>query len=158
MHVRCGITSIAVLCLIRSTNSCVRSRVPPPAPYVTLTHAGCNGCNSAIALNRSSANASVFGGKNSNENVVERALKMSLMCMANVPARETTRNPSPYRPDRAFPTEAIDDSTSSVYPDKRMIRKSSQSACTPAPRIGLFSDTQGDPRCREARVSPPLLL
>ena len=53
---------------IRSTMSTVRSRVPPPAPYVTETKVGRSGSSSRIACQRLRAPSSVFGGKNSNEN------------------------------------------------------------------------------------------
>src|SRR5262249_37612946 len=65
----------------RTTRSCVRSRVDPPAPYVTETNDGASDCSDAIVRNNSSLASSVFGGKNSKLNVVRCAAKMSWMCM-----------------------------------------------------------------------------
>ena len=45
-HVRCAIAVIDVSWLMCTTRSCVRSRVVPPAPYVTDTYDGCSGSSS----------------------------------------------------------------------------------------------------------------
>src|SRR5262245_61554149 len=52
---------------IRSVTRTVRSRVEPPAPYVTETKAGCKGSSSRIAVHSRRSASSSFGGKNSNE-------------------------------------------------------------------------------------------
>ena len=45
----------------------VRSRVEPPAPYVTDTNDGPSGSSSPIVFSSARAASSVLGGKNSNE-------------------------------------------------------------------------------------------
>src|SRR3954451_10267366 len=52
---------------MRSVMCTVRSRVEPPAPYVTETNVGCSPSSSRIACQRLRSPSSVFGGKNSNE-------------------------------------------------------------------------------------------
>src|SRR3954468_1185311 len=52
---------------MRSVMCPVRSRVEPPAPYVTDTKVGCRPSSSRIACQRLRSPSSVFGGKNSNE-------------------------------------------------------------------------------------------
>jgi hypothetical protein len=47
----------------------VRSRVLPPAPYVTDTKSGFNGTNASREAQSRSSPARSFGGKNSTENV-----------------------------------------------------------------------------------------
>ena len=49
----------------------VRSRVVPPAPYVTDTKVGCSGSSSRSAVHSCRSPASSLGGKNSNE--IERS-------------------------------------------------------------------------------------
>ena len=66
---------------MRTIRSCVRSRVEPPAPYVTETNEGCSTWSWAITSKRSSDAASVLGGKNSKLNVVGWFWKMSRMCI-----------------------------------------------------------------------------
>ena len=61
--------------------SCVRSRVEPPAPYVTETNDGWSVWSEAMLRNNSSEASSVFGGKNSKLKVVGWSRKMSRMCI-----------------------------------------------------------------------------
>src|SRR3954452_2050920 len=53
---------------MRSVMWTVRSRVEPPAPYVTETNVGCSPSSSRMACHRLRSPSSVLGGKNSNEN------------------------------------------------------------------------------------------
>ncbi len=53
---------------IRSVTRMVRSRVDPPAPYVTDTKVGASGSSSRSARHSCRSPSSVFGGKNSKEN------------------------------------------------------------------------------------------
>src|SRR3954462_5760049 len=62
---------------MRSTISTVRSRVLPPAPYVTETKVGCSTSSRRIACQRFRAPCSVLGGKNSKENVGSPAASIS---------------------------------------------------------------------------------
>src|SRR3954451_4633855 len=66
---------------MRTIRSCVRSRVEPPAPYVTETNDGCKTCNWAMLENSSSDALLVLGGKNSKLKVVGWARKISWMCI-----------------------------------------------------------------------------
>ena len=52
---------------MRSVTRTVRSRVEPPAPYVTETKLGFKGSSSRIAVHSARSPSSVFGGKNSKE-------------------------------------------------------------------------------------------
>ncbi len=67
-HVRCAIGIIDVSRAMRSVIATVRSRVPPPAPYVTDTNVGSRCSSSLIERHRICSPSSSFGGKNSNEN------------------------------------------------------------------------------------------
>ena len=53
---------------IRRVMPMVRSRVPPPAPYVTDTNVGRSGSSSLMERQRTSSPSASLGGKNSNEN------------------------------------------------------------------------------------------
>src|SRR6266511_3810237 len=77
-HVRCAIAVIPVSRLIRVTMSCVRSRVVPPAPYVTDTYEGASGSSSWSVRSSVASASSVFGGKNSNE-MLRPCRRMSLI-------------------------------------------------------------------------------
>ena len=63
------------------TTSWVRWRVLPPAPYVTETKLGPSGSSSAMVRPRLSWAPSVFGGKNSNENVLPDARRSAIRVM-----------------------------------------------------------------------------
>src|SRR4051812_42348390 len=76
-HVKCAIASIPSSCLIRLTIAMVRSRVEPPAPYVTDTKAGSSCFRTCAARHRFSSPSSVFGGKNSNEKTGRRSSRIS---------------------------------------------------------------------------------
>src|ERR1019366_8779767 len=52
---------------MRWTVLCVRSRVLPPAPYVTETNFGASGSSRFTARQSDSSISAVFGGKNSKE-------------------------------------------------------------------------------------------
>src|SRR5690349_21225063 len=69
---------------MRVTRSCVSCREEPPAPYVTETNDG----PTRSRLRRVSyswfAALSVLGGKNSKEQVLGDAAKMSTMCICSV--------------------------------------------------------------------------
>ena len=67
-QVRWAIGSIEVSCAIRRVIATVRSRVPPPAPYVTETKVGCRSSSSLIERHSTSSPSASLGGKNSNEN------------------------------------------------------------------------------------------
>ncbi len=64
---RCAIASIPYSRLISRVISIVRSRVEPPAPYVTDTNAGPSSRSSDRVPRSLSMPSSSFGGKNSNE-------------------------------------------------------------------------------------------
>jgi hypothetical protein len=66
-QVTCAIGSIPSSALTRVTTSIVRSRLDPPAPYVTDTKAGSSTRSASIVSMSFATPASVFGGKNSNE-------------------------------------------------------------------------------------------
>src|SRR5687767_5878125 len=53
---------------MRAVVRIVRSRLEPPAPYVTDTNAGSSGSRRRMARHSSASPASSFGGKNSTEN------------------------------------------------------------------------------------------
>jgi hypothetical protein len=76
--VRWAIGVIDVLRRMSTTRSWVRSRVDPPAPYVTDTYEGPRGSSSISACRNVSSAFSVRGGKNSNEKLRPR-LRMSLI-------------------------------------------------------------------------------
>src|SRR4051812_18167173 len=86
-HVKCAIASSPSSCLIRFTIVMVRSRVEPPAPYVTDTNAGSSCLSSWAARHRFSMPSSVFGGKNSNEKTGRRSSRISSMRMREGYAR-----------------------------------------------------------------------
>src|SRR3954470_2025669 len=86
-HVKCAIASIPSSCLIRLTIAMVRSRVEPPAPYVTDTNAGSSCLRTWAARHRFSSPSSVFGGKNSNEKTGRRASRISSIRMVRGYAR-----------------------------------------------------------------------
>ena len=67
-HVRCAIGTIDVCFAMRSVIAIVRSRVVPPAPYVTETNVGCSGSSSRRVRHSSASPSASFGGKNSKEN------------------------------------------------------------------------------------------
>src|SRR6516165_11717412 len=58
---------------IRFTVVWVRSRVEPPAPYVTETKLGCSGASRVIDSQSVRSISSVFGGKNSKETRMRRS-------------------------------------------------------------------------------------
>ena len=62
---------------IRSVIRIVRSRVDPPAPYVTDTNVGRSGSSSLMARQSWASPSSSFGGKNSNETVRSCAARSS---------------------------------------------------------------------------------
>ena len=66
-QVRCAIGSIEVSRAIRPVIATVRSRVVPPAPYVTETKVGFSGSSSLMERHSTSSPASSLGGKNSKE-------------------------------------------------------------------------------------------
>src|SRR4051812_24806511 len=80
-QVRCEMAVRVVSRWIRQTRSWVRSRVLPPAPYVTETNDGCSSWSWVIVPNSSSHASSLFGGKNSKLKVVWCCRKISRMCM-----------------------------------------------------------------------------
>src|SRR5262249_32905735 len=57
---------------MRLTVECVRSRVEPPAPYVTATKLGLSGASRVIDSHNVFSLSSVFGGKNSKETRMRR--------------------------------------------------------------------------------------
>ena len=61
-------TGVSVVSLaIRSVTRTVRSRVDPPAPYVTDTNVGCSGSSRGSPATAGVSPSSSLGGKNSNE-------------------------------------------------------------------------------------------
>ena len=66
-QLRWAIASIPSSCLIHPVSSTVRSRVDPPAPYVTETKSGCSEDRVRNVPRRVASPSSVFGGKNSKE-------------------------------------------------------------------------------------------
>src|SRR4051794_39086544 len=86
-QVRWAIARIFSSDWIRSTSVTVRSRVLPPAPYVTDTYDGRSGCSSPIVRYNCANAASFFGGKNSNEMAgfprpKSSSIRMTDECMA----------------------------------------------------------------------------
>ena len=67
--------------LMRTTRSWVRSRVDPPAPYVTDTNEGLSGSSSPSACSSCSSAAGVFGGKNSNDELGPLARMSTILAM-----------------------------------------------------------------------------
>ena len=65
-----------------SVTRMVRSRVDPPAPYVTETKLGSSGSSSRIACQRSRSPSSVAGGKNSNDHDFWPSASRSRMVVA----------------------------------------------------------------------------
>jgi hypothetical protein len=65
-HVRCASGSSGEW-TSRTTRSCVRSRVDPPAPYVMATNAGANPVSSASAASSAAADSGERGGHSSKE-------------------------------------------------------------------------------------------
>src|SRR3954447_15004592 len=86
-QVKCAIASSPSSCLMRLTIAIVRSRVEPPAPYVTDTNDGSSCFSSCAARQRFSMPSSVFGGKNSNEKTGFRASRISSIRMRGGYAR-----------------------------------------------------------------------
>src|SRR5215210_4979323 len=86
-QVKWAIASSPSSCLIRLTIVIVRSRVEPPAPYVTDTKAGSSCFSSEAARHRFSIPSSDFGGKNSNEKTGLRCSRISSMRMREGYAR-----------------------------------------------------------------------
>ena len=80
-HVRWAIALIDVSRLMRTTRSCVRSRVDPPAPYVTDTNDGCSGSSSRSACSSCASAAGVLGGKNSNDELGPLARMSAILAM-----------------------------------------------------------------------------
>src|SRR5215471_11266259 len=66
-QVRCAAGVSAVSARMRLTVAWVRSRVEPPAPYVTETKAGAKGSSRRIAVHRLASASSVLGGENSKD-------------------------------------------------------------------------------------------
>ena len=66
-QVRCAIAVIDVSRLISTTRSWVRSRVEPPAPYVTETYEGLSGSRRRSVRESTFSISSSRGGENSNE-------------------------------------------------------------------------------------------
>src|SRR6185503_12873522 len=66
-QVRCAAGFRLVSSTMRLTVAWVRSRVEPPAPYVTETKDGAKGSSRRIAIHRLASASSVLGGENSNE-------------------------------------------------------------------------------------------
>src|ERR1700730_6023423 len=66
-QVRCAAGFTRVSFTIRATVAWVRSRVEPPAPYVTETKLGPSGASRLISSQRVASIASLAGGKNSKE-------------------------------------------------------------------------------------------
>ncbi len=66
-QVRCAAGFSGVSLMMRETVACVRSRVDPPAPYVTDTNDGDSGARRSIERQSVCSISSVFGGKNSND-------------------------------------------------------------------------------------------
>jgi hypothetical protein len=64
---------------MRSVIATVRSRVVPPAPYVTETKVGDKGSSSEIDRQSTSSPASSLGGKNSKENEISGPRSRSAM-------------------------------------------------------------------------------
>jgi hypothetical protein len=58
----------------RETVEWVRSRVEPPAPYVTETKLGLSGASRSIEAHRVASISGVLGGKNSKETRIGRVL------------------------------------------------------------------------------------
>jgi hypothetical protein len=67
-QVRCASGVIEVSWAIRSVIATVRSRVEPPAPYVTDTNVGFSASSSRSAFQSWRSPSRSFGGKNSKEN------------------------------------------------------------------------------------------
>src|SRR4051794_34441692 len=86
-QVKCAIASSPSSCLMRLTIAIVRSRVEPPAPYVTDTNDGSSCLSSCAARQRFSMPSSVFGGKNSNEKKGFRSSRISSIRMPEGYAR-----------------------------------------------------------------------
>src|SRR3954451_12940880 len=83
-QVRCAIGVIEVSLAIRPVISMVRSRVVPPAPYVTETKVGRSCSSSLIDRHRTSSPAASLGGENSKEN--ERSPCVRRVAMLDVGA------------------------------------------------------------------------
>src|SRR6185437_14427627 len=66
-QVRCAAGFRLVSSTMRLTVAWVRSRVEPPAPYVTETKDGASGSSRRIAVHSDASASSVLGGENSNE-------------------------------------------------------------------------------------------
>ena len=64
-QVRCAAGFSEVSLRRRDIVACVRSRVDPPAPYVTETKSGASGSSLRIAFHSDASIAAVLGGKNS---------------------------------------------------------------------------------------------
>src|SRR6185437_5610284 len=66
-QVRCAAGFRLVSSTMRLTVAWVRSRVEPPAPYVTETKDGASGSSRRIAVHSDASASAVLGGENSNE-------------------------------------------------------------------------------------------
>jgi hypothetical protein len=66
-QVKCATVEIPVRCVISRAIRMERSRVEPPAPYVTETKSGAIDLSPSMAAHSRSSPSTSFGGKNSNE-------------------------------------------------------------------------------------------
>src|SRR5262249_59646513 len=71
-QVRCAGGTNAVPARMLLTVGWVRSRVLPPAPYVTDTKSGASGASRSIDSHRILSISSLLGGKNSNDTPIRR--------------------------------------------------------------------------------------
>ncbi|MDZ7631464.1 MAG: hypothetical protein U5K74_08985 [Gemmatimonadaceae bacterium] len=79
---------------IRRTVACVRSRVDPPAPYVTETKLGLSGARRSTARHSCASISSVFGGKNSNETPNRLALgRLRMEGLMRIPSGVEVNSP-----------------------------------------------------------------
>jgi hypothetical protein len=81
--VKCPTGVSVVSAAIRPVIRTVRSRVEPPAPYVTDTNVGCSGSSWRTDSQRRRSSAAVFGGMNSNEQDRSPAASRSRMAGAS---------------------------------------------------------------------------
>jgi hypothetical protein len=89
-QVRWAIGVSVVSRAIRAVIAAVRSRVEPPAPYVTDTKPGFNGSSSRIDCHSTRSPAASFGGKNSKENDLCPRASACPMCSVALGRREGT--------------------------------------------------------------------
>src|ERR1700688_1848603 len=108
---------------MRRTVRCVRSRVLPPAPYVTDTKRGASGSRRLTARHSVSSLSGGFGGKNSNETTnglgSDRGINKRIPLRRGAPGRRFSWLFYVAAICLEIATESI--VGPSVYPDERMM-------------------------------------